>query len=219
MADKLSTKKFEQLPNYEQILQIVKNYQPDLELGRISQKKLFTDYIVPLLPQDSSVKISYTDFSRLVRKQQQIRSAVVTATPQTLLDREVERRKQQIEIRQDATELMRKFISLLKELVQNEKNLSVMQGKTITTIYKIIREEEDRQKSLELRERAENRADANFAFMVSLNREGELYETDIEFLSDDIKAELQYFKGADGIYRLPTGNCPMGPNLTPKQAA
>lgn len=124
--------------------------------------------------------------------------------PTSLMDREVERRKQQIELRQDATSLMRDFVAGLRELTADQDNLKAMPGKTITEVYKIIREEEDRQKALNLRERAENRADAQFAFMLSITRAGIVTDDDIQFLSDDIKNELKFFQKEHGVYQLPT---------------
>jgi hypothetical protein len=63
--------------------------------------------------------------------------------------------------------------------------------------------EEDRQKSLQLKERAENRADASFAFMVSVAKANQLEEADIEFLEDSVKQELIALKKKNGLYELP----------------
>ena len=119
----------------------------------------------------------------------------------TLIEREKIKQTQQIENRQQATGIMSDFLEALKGLAKNPERLSELKI-SLPQIYKIIREEEDRASLLRLKERAENRADAQFAFIISLARAGQLMEEDIEFLEADTKAELKTFKKSNGVYEL-----------------
>ncbi len=126
----------------------------------------------------------------------------------TLLEREQEKIKKQFEIRQDVTDVMHAYIHQLKVIIEDPELPNKMEHKDYLKLYEIIRLEEDRAKALSLKERSENRADAMFAWMVSQAKAGQLSDEDIQFLDDDIKADLLIFKGQNGIYQLPSGSIP-----------
>ena len=126
----------------------------------------------------------------------------------TLLEKEQEKLKQQFEIRQDVTETMWSYIKRLKDFVANDEKMSALSHKEMVSLYEMIRAEEDRAKTLSLKERSEDRADAMFAWMVSQAKAGQLTAEDINLLDDDIRKDLLIFKNENGIYQLPTSNMP-----------
>ena len=162
----------------------------------MSLYQLFFGHINPILPQTE--KISALNFYTWVKKQHREKKSET----KTLMDREMDKTRQQFEIRQDVTDMMQDFITSLKSLATNPKALA-RSGIKMDSLYKIIREEEDRYKLLSLKERSENRADAQFAFMVSITRAGQLTDGDIEFLDEDVKHELIELKKSHGVYQLP----------------
>lgn len=185
---------------YEEIKRIYTEFRADIQDGRVNMKQLYRAHIAPIIPVGED--ISYQNFllwsKGFEKKTEQVHVG------RSLVDREMEKTKKQFEIRQDATDLMSSFLKTVKLLADDPDALKKANIKPLD-LYKIIREEEDRAKSLRLKERAENRADAAFAFMVSVSRAGMVEDADIEFLEDSIKQELMSFKHSHGIYKLPTG--------------
>lgn len=190
--------KIDRSPYLEDIREVYNQYRGDLAAGALSVKQLFAQKVLFVIPGDTDIKLS--DFYNWVKKEQAKAEPIRLAG--NILEREKEKQIMQAEIRQDVTHIMHSFIGAVKALSQDPEALK-NSGVKITDLYKIIREEEDRNKVISLKERAENRADAQFAFFVSIARAGQLTETDIEFLNDDLKKELALLKNNNGIYQLP----------------
>lgn len=197
---KRKTDYLEELP---EIAEELRRFGPELLMRKMRYSDFYRDRILPLLEPDLNIPVMiFTTWAK--KKMIQLGVEPDPEVVMSLMDREVEKQKRQIEIRQDATDLMGNWLKVLRALVDDPNNLKKYNGQQIMALYKIIRDEEDRSKALNLRERAEDRADASFAFLVSIARAGELQETDIEFLSDDIKKELLILKQDNGIYKLPS---------------
>jgi hypothetical protein len=190
--------KLSQLEVYPQIERVLDQNAADLYNRKITFKKIWTDDVLPLLPENHD--ITYSNFLYWAKKKLAHKRSLVSN--RNLIDREMDKARQQIEIRQDATKLMHEFMQGLRDIADDPRVLAKNKI-NITDLYRIIRMEEDRQKSLQLKERAENRADASFAFMVSVAKANQLEEADIEFLEDSVKQELIALKKKNGLYELP----------------
>lgn len=187
---------------YPEVIEELRRFGPGLLASKLRYSDFLRDRILPLLPPQYHIKIlHFVTWSK--KKMKELGITPELEAPMNLMDREIEKQKQQIIIRQDTTDLMANWLKVLKSLTNNPDSLKKYNGQQILSLYKIIREEEDRSKLLSLRERAEDRADAAFSFLVSIARAGELLDADIEFLSDDIKKELLTLKQENGIYKLP----------------
>jgi hypothetical protein len=191
--------KIESLKIYPEIRRMFDLIVPDVVKGEVTIKAFFDNKVRPVLPDGHT--ITYSNFFLWAKKFMKTKRTHVEH--RSLMDREMEKTKTQIEIRQDATFLMKQFLNGLQYIADDPRVLA-QSGVKVTEIYKIIREEEDRQKALQLRERAENRADASFAFLVSVARANQVEEADIEFLEDGLRAELIELKQKNGVYMLPT---------------
>jgi len=188
--------------DFPEVIEELRRFGPALLASKMRYSDFFRERILPMLPPEINIKlVHFTVWSK--KKMRDLGIKPEEEAPMNLMDREMEKQKQQIIIRQDTTELMSNWLKVLKAVVDDPTALKKYNGQQIMSLYKIIREEEDRSKALSLRERAEDRADAAFAFLVSIARAGELMETDIEFLSADIKNELLTLKQENGIYKLP----------------
>lgn len=202
------------LADYQEIKKIYFQYAKQFASGEMTKRKFFREVIMPRMPV--TVKLDQSNFYRwtthmephLQRLMGMYTAAEAGIEAKTLLQKEHEKLVQQVEIRQDVTEVMHKFIQNLKTFVSDEDKMKTLTQKELLELYKVIREEEDRAKSLTLKERAEDRADNQFAWFISQARAGTLEAADIEFLSDDIKEDLSVFKTDDGTYALPTGAIP-----------
>lgn len=191
-----TTSKIESSLVYAEIQRLYKEFYPDIQQGKMSLYQLFFGHVVPILP--STEKITAINFYTWVKKQHRNQKEVT----KTLMEKEMDKTRQQFEVRQDVAEMMKSFIGAIKHLADDPKAL-LKSGIKMTDLYKIIREEEDRYKLLSLKERSENRADAQFAFMVSITRAGQLTDGDIEFLEEDVLHELIELKKSHGVYQLP----------------
>jgi hypothetical protein len=187
------------LPNKNEIYDAWEVHYQSLQSGEMTLKDFYHKVLVPLLPNPKT--ISYTGFKNWHHKRVARKVAIIEGN--TLMEREESRQKAQIMIRQDATSLMATFLQAVRSIAKSPRDLKENKI-SIVDIYKIIREEEDRSKALQLKEREEDRADAKFAFMVSMARAGQLVDEDIAFLNEDVKRELLVLKKQHGIYQLPT---------------
>lgn len=208
------TSAMHRLHNYQEVKKMYFQSAKAFASGETTKRKFFYNVIKPLVPD--TVKLTYTNYVNwsktmepyLMKLQAMYELAEAGTEAKTLLQKEHEKLVQQVEIRQDVTEVMHKFIQNLKTFVSDEDKMKTLTQKELLELYKVIREEEDRAKSLTLKERAEDRADNQFAWFVSQARAGVLEAEDMEFLSDDIKEDLSVFRTDDGSYALPTGTIP-----------
>lgn len=198
------TNKFETMPIHDDLVALFLSKLPEIRDGDMTYKDFYDNYASNLLI-DYEGTFTYDNFYDWCKSVERRVPDDEPESGKTLLERETEKQKQQIEIRQDATDLMEKFLKSIKALSKDRTALA-KSGIKVLDIYKIIREEEDRAKALALRERAENRADYAFAFIVSLARANQLTDDDIAFLSDDVKRELNLFKQPNGIFQLPASD-------------
>jgi len=202
------------LANYEEVKRMYFQSAKAFSSGETTKRKFFLNVIKPMIPP--TVKLNYSNYARwtaqmephLMKLLGMYAASEAGAEAKTLLQKEHEKLVQQVEIRQDVTEVMHKFIQNLKDFVSDPDRMKTLTQKEMLELYKVIREEEDRAKSLTLKERAEDRADNQFAWFVSQARAGVLEADDIEFLTADIKEDLSVFKTDDGSYALPTGAIP-----------
>jgi hypothetical protein len=201
--------KITRLAAYPEIKRQLFSIVPQAENGKINITKFYREVVAPNVPE--GINIDHNDVRRwyqtmmryLVPLITQVKAQQVVRQEKTLLDREHEKLVQQAEIRQDVTGLMADYIHRLKAFVSDNEKMSKLTHKEMLELYKVIREEEDRNKTVSLKERSENRADLQFAFFVSQARAGQLIEADIEFLEASIKEDLQFLKAGDGTYQLP----------------
>lgn len=196
-----TTPKLEGFDTYPQILAVYEEHRPRLISGEETMLSFYDNFLKPLVP--AGEQYDYQTFRKWHRKQ--IRKIMESTDGKTLMEKEMVKLRTQHEIRQDVTQMMAQFIKAIKDLASDPAALATNNIK-VTDIYKIIREEEDRAKAIGLKERAENRADAQFAFMVSVVRAGVLTEDDIAFLEEDVKNELISLKQENGTYQLPTSS-------------
>ena len=202
------------LADYQDIKRMYFQSAKAFASGETSKRKFFLNVIKPRIP--ITVKLSYGNYVRwtarmephLARLQGMYAASEAGQEAKTLLQQEHEKLVQQVEIRQDVTEVMHSFVKNLKSYLSDEDLFKNLSQKEILDLYKVIREEEDRAKLLTLKERAEDRADNQFAWFISQARAGTLEPDDIEFLSEDIKEDLSVFKTYDGSYALPSGAIP-----------
>ncbi len=170
----------------------------------IEYSHFFEKKVKPLLNSEEKDKIAYHNFYKWAKTIEKYAPDLLSE--ETLLEREVQKQKQQIMIRQDATQLMAEFLGSIREIAGQLDKMSPRElaksGIKPMDIYKIIREEEDRARSLKLKERSEDRADAHFALLISMVKANQLSEEDIEFLENDTKKELLIFKKQNGVYQL-----------------
>lgn len=194
------TSKITKWLNYKEIKARFLASIPGISRGEITYRKFYQEEIVPFIPEGEV----YTEgeFRNWYKRMERYaRGLLQEGTGKTLLEKETIKQRKQIEIRQDVTDLMGQLITTLKEIADNPDKLR-NSGIKIQDLYKIIREEEDRAKLLWLKERAENRADAQFAFFVSLAKANQLSDQDVEFLEAETLKELKLFKRAHGVYAL-----------------
>jgi len=202
------------LADYQEIKKMYFQSAKAFSSGESSKRKFFLNVIKPRIP--ATVKLNYGNYQRWTRKMEphlaRLQGMYIASEAgmeaKTLLQKEHEKLVFQVEIRQDVTEVMHSFVKNLKNYLSDEELFKNLSQKEILELYKVIREEEDRAKNLTLKERAEDRADNQFAWFISQARAGVLETGDIEFLSDDIKEDLSVFRTDDGSFALPTGAIP-----------
>lgn len=206
--------KITRLQDYPLIKRRYFELAPAIRKKEYNIKKFYEEIILTFTPPE--VKISYAEvrgwalrmaphverYLNMLVVQEEVKDTL------TLLEREQAKIKQQYEIRQDVTDLMHQYIKQLKAYIEDPDLATKLSHEQYLKLYAIIRDEEDRAKGLSLKERAENRADAMFALIVSEAKAGQLSEEDMDQLSDDIKHDLLVFKQQNGTYQLPVHGVP-----------
>lgn len=206
--------KLTELKAYPEIKKRFFELASEIEEGKINIAKFHREVVMPNVPETVNLVYEHTRkwylkmLRYLIPLLAQIKAQRAVRQEKTLLDKERDKLVKQAEIRQDVTEIMGDYIKSLKDFVEDSEKMKKLTHKEMLELYKVIREEEDRSKTLGLKERAENRADAAFAFFISQARANQLVDEDIEFMEDDIKETLKLYKQDDGTYSLPISKLP-----------
>lgn len=200
--------KFSRLAAYPEIRKKYFESLDEILSEKITLNKFFKTHIQPFLVGPEKIEyINFYNWHKLVQKEiaRMNKHDLPTAPGKEISTYERERQKKlkQANIRQEVTELMNNFVIQLSNRLKDPKAMQNMDQKEIESLYKLIRQEEDRAKELELKERAEDRADAEFALMLERTRAGQVTLEDIEFLEADIRESISLLPNNNGVYQLP----------------
>lgn len=160
----------------------------DMANGRIEVEEAAAELcdIDPALPEKKVIKelrAGLKKFSGLARLHTGIDPQEVNA----ILSNETRRAENIAGIRSGAAEL---FVRLIRNLLEDPERFEEMDPKKVGEWYRLVRMEEDREREIMLKAKAEAREDAKFKLMFFDFISGSLGQQDIEFLDQDLKNDL-----------------------------
>ncbi len=172
----------------EELLDIFAHGVRDIAEGRVDD-----DYVVSqLLDADPSLKESRTrkDVNDALKKFEQVTKLTTGISPEEvnlILSDDTKRAENIAGIRRGVAGV---FFKMVKNILEDPEALADMDPSSAAKWYELVRKEEDRERELMLKAKAEAREDAKFKLMFFDFISGKLGAEDIEFLNNDLKNDL-----------------------------